>query len=322
MGATGGKKDQRPKTAEQFTSYRQKCQWKKIADFLLLKNSKPLDVKLFSIGSVYSCFQTPRAGKSVRWNKVACRSLGKKVSKIRSTTELTCSSACRETYSLWEFGQTPLKEKLQNDTSADRVPPDFRNSQRKDFIILLLKSTKIKSSSNFSHLQLSTALLLEQKKKKGIPCFYIACTSEEPQAMESAWDKWTNLFCRFWEVHSQGEWGQPEEKKTRDQKLLSNSHLIAKNVNEIKLLFSCCWKIENLWISNFSHSEVSTVVFKQQDHGKRLAKKRWPVDREAEGFRKPEVQTKKLGVPLARNQFTMGNWDKHHWMKNHTTRHL
>ena len=119
----------------------------------------------------------------------------------------------RETYSLWELGQTPLSEKLQNDTSADRVPTDFRNWQRKDFIILLLKSTKIKSSSNFSHLQLSTALLLEQKKKKRIPCFYIACTSEEPQAMESAWDKWTNLFCRFWEVHSEGEWGQPDEKK-------------------------------------------------------------------------------------------------------------
>ena len=147
----------------------------------------------------------------------------------------------RETYSLWELGQTPLSEKLQNDTSADRVPTDFRNWQRKDFIILLLKSTKIKSSSNFSHLQLSTALLLEQKKKKRIPCFYIACTSEEPQAMESAWDKWTNLFCRFWEVHSEGEWGQPDEKKnTRDRKLLSNSQLIAKNVSGINLLFSCC----------------------------------------------------------------------------------
>ena len=124
----------------------------------------------------------------------------------------------RETYSLWELGQTPLSEKLQNDTSADRVPTDFRNWQRKDFIILLLKSTKIKSSSNFSHMQLSTALLLEQKKKKKIPCFYIACTSEEPQAMESAWDKWTNLFCRFWEVHSEGECGQPAEKNRPETK--------------------------------------------------------------------------------------------------------
>ena len=143
----------------------------------------------------------------------------------------------------------------------------------------VVKSIKIKSSSNFSQLQLSTALLLKQKNK--IPGFCIARTSEDPQAMESAWDKRINLFYRFWEVHSQAEWGQPAEKKTRDQNLMSKSQVITKNVNEIKLQISCCWKIQNLWMSNFSQLEVSTVVFKQQEHGKRLAEKRWPVDREA-----------------------------------------
>ena len=104
MGATGGKKDQRPKSDEQVTSYHQKCQWKKIADFLLLKQSKPLDVKLFSIESVYSCVQTPKAGISIRWNKLACRSIGKRVSETRSITEITCSTACAKTihYRKWD----------------------------------------------------------------------------------------------------------------------------------------------------------------------------------------------------------------------------
>ena len=81
MGATGGKKDQRPKSDEQVTSYHQNCQWNKISNFLLLKNSKPLNVKLFSIGSVNSCVQTARAGKPIRWKKVACISIGTRVSE-------------------------------------------------------------------------------------------------------------------------------------------------------------------------------------------------------------------------------------------------
>ena len=64
-GGNRRKKDQRPKSDEQVTSYHQKCQWNKIADFLLLKNSKPLDVKLFSIGSVNSCVQIARAQKTI-----------------------------------------------------------------------------------------------------------------------------------------------------------------------------------------------------------------------------------------------------------------
>ena len=51
-------------------------------------------------------------------------------------------------------------------------------------------------------------------------------------------------------------------KKTRDQNLMSKSQVITKKVNEIKLQISCCWKIQNLWMSNFSQLEVSTVVFK------------------------------------------------------------
>ena len=142
----------------------------------------------------------------------------------------------------------------------------------------VVKSTKIKSSSNFSLLYLSTALLLKQKKNK-IPGFYIACTSGDPQVMESAWNKRINLFYRFWEVHSQSEWGQPAEKKTRDQNLMSKSQVITKNVNEIKLQISCCWKIQNLWMSNFSQLEVSTVVFKHQKQGYQFAEISWPVDR-------------------------------------------
>ena len=141
----------------------------------------------------------------------------------------------------------------------------------------VVKSSKIKSSSNFSHLQLSTALLL--KKKNKIPGFYIACTSGDPQAMESAWDKRINLFYRFWEVHSQAEWGKPAEKKTRDQNLMSKSQVITKNINEIKLQISCCWKIQNLWMSNFSPLEVSTVVFKHQKQGYQFAEINCPLDR-------------------------------------------
>ena len=173
--------------------------------------------------------------------------------------------------------QTPLSEKLHNETSVDRVTTYFQNRQRKDCIFLLLKSTKIKSSSNFFQLQLSTALLLKQKKNK-IPGFYIACTSDDPQAMESAWDNRINLFYRSREVHSQGEWGQPAEK-TRDQNLMSKSQVITKNVNEKKLQISCCWKIQNLWMSNFSQSEVFTVVFKHQEQGNQFAEIKWPVDR-------------------------------------------
>ena len=184
----------------------------------------------------------------------------------------------RETYSLWELGQTPLSEKLHNETSVDRVTTYFQNRKRKDCIIFLLKSSKIKSSSKFSLLQLSTALLLNQTKNK-IPGFYVACTLEDPQAMESAWDKRINLFYRFWEVHSQGEWGQPAEKKTRDQNLMSKSQVITKNVNEKKLQISCCWKIQNLWMSNFSQLEVSTVVFKHQKQGYQFAEIICPVDR-------------------------------------------
>ena len=176
------------------------------------------------------------------------------------------------------MGQTPLSEKLHNETSVDRVTTYFQNRQRKDCIFLLLKSTKIKSSSNFSQLQLSTALLLKQKKNE-TPGFYIACTSEDPQAMESAWDNRKNLFYRFWEVHSQGEWGQPAEKKPRDQNLMSKSQVITKNVNEKILQISCCWKIQNLWMSNFSQLEVSTVVFKHQKQGNQFAEISWPVDR-------------------------------------------
>ena len=156
----------------------------------------------------------------------------------------------RETYSLWELGQTPLSGKLHNETSVDRVTTYFQNRKRKECIFLLLKSSKIKSSSNFSLLQLSTALLLKQKKNK-IPGFYIACTLEDPQAMESAWDKRINLFYRFWEVHSQGEWGQPGEKKTRGQNLMSKSQVITKNVNEKNCRFPVAEKFKTSGCQTF-----------------------------------------------------------------------
>ena len=214
-----------------------------------------LDLKFFLIGSVYSCFQTPWAGKSIRWNKLACRSMGKKVWETRSTTEIIFFHRMRETYSLWELGQTPLSEKLHNETSVDRLTTSFQNRQRKDCIFLLLKSSKIKSRSNFSLLQLSTALLLKHKKNK-ISGLYIACTLEDPQAMESSWDKRINLFYRFWEVHSQGEWGQPAEKKTRDQNLMSKSQVITKNVNEKNADFLLPQNSKRLDVKLFSIGSV------------------------------------------------------------------
>ena len=51
-------------------------------------------------------------------------------------------------------------------------------------------------------------------------------------------------------------------KEDQNQNLMSKSQVITKNVNKIKLQISCCWKIQNLWMSNFSQLEVSTVVFK------------------------------------------------------------
>ena len=122
----------------------------------------------------------------------------------------------------------------------------------------------VKIYQNQIELQLFSVAIVNGSSLKAenkIPGFYIACTSDDPQAMESAWDNSINLFYRFWEVHSQGEWGQPAEK-TRDQNLMSKSQVITKNVNEINLQISCCWKIQNLWMSNFSQLEVSTVVFK------------------------------------------------------------
>jgi len=56
--------------------------------------------------------------------------------------------------------------------------------------------------------------------------------------------------------------GDQREKKTTDEKLLSNSQLITENVNGSNLLFACCLKIENLWISNISQMKVSSRVFK------------------------------------------------------------
>ena len=122
-------------------------------------------------------------------------------------------------------------------------------SKTEGVYFLLLKSSKIKSSSNFSQLQLSTALLLKQKNK--IPGFYIACTSEDPQAIESAWENRIKLFYRFWEVHSKAEWGQPAEKKTRDQNLMSKSQVITKNVNEIKLQFPVAEKLKTSGCQTF-----------------------------------------------------------------------
>ena len=45
----------------------------------------------------------------------------------------------RENYSLWEMRQTPLSEKLHNETSVDRVTTYFQNRQRKDCIFFVVK---------------------------------------------------------------------------------------------------------------------------------------------------------------------------------------
>ena len=193
----------------------------------------------------------------------------------------------RENYSLWEMGQTPLSEKLHNETSVDRVTTYFQNRQRKDCIILLLKSSKIKSSSNFSQLQLSTALFL--KKKNKIPGFYIACTSGDPLAMESVWDKRTNLFYRFWEVHSQAEWGKPAEKKTRDQNLMSKSSYHQKCQWNKIADFLLLKNSKPLDVKLFSIGSVYSCV-QTPKAGISIRWNKLPFRSIGKGFRKPEVQ--------------------------------
>ena len=102
--ATIGQKKERPTTADEFKNFHEHCRRNEFAISLLLRKIKIiLDLKFFLIGSVYSCFQTPRAGKSIRWNKLPCRSIGKRVSETRSTTELTCSTACAKTIHYWKW---------------------------------------------------------------------------------------------------------------------------------------------------------------------------------------------------------------------------
>ena len=226
----------------------------------------------------------------------------------------------RETYSLWELGQTPLSEKLHNETSVDRVTTYFQNRKRKECIFLLLKSSKIKSSSNFSLLQLSTALLLQQKNK--IPGFYIACALEDPKAMESAWNKRINLFYRFWEVHSQGERGQPAEKKDQRSKsdeqvtsyhqkcqwkriadflLLKNSKLLDVKLFSIGSFYSCVQTPKAGISIRWNKLPFRTI-------GKRVSETR---------------STTQLTCSTAcAKTIHYGNWDKHRWVKNYKTTHL
>ena len=101
----GQKKRERPTTADQFKIFDGHCPRNEFAISLQLRKIKMiLDLKFFLTGSVYSCFQTLRAGKSIRWKKLACKSIGKRVSETRSTTQLTCSTACAKTihYGKWD----------------------------------------------------------------------------------------------------------------------------------------------------------------------------------------------------------------------------
>ena len=43
----------------------------------------------------------------------------------------------RETYSLWELGQTPLSEKLHNETSVERVTTYFQNRKQKEYFFVV-----------------------------------------------------------------------------------------------------------------------------------------------------------------------------------------
>ena len=103
-------------------------------------------------------------------------------------------------------------------------------------------------------------------------------------------------------------WATSGKKQTRDQKLMSNSQLIAKNFNGINLLVSCCWKIENLRISNW-------------EHRKRLPKK-CRLNKTSHDFRKVAGQTNNLVLTFVGKAFHNWNWDKHHAKKNHRATHL
>ena len=140
-----------------------------------------MDLKFFLIGRVYSCVQAAREGKSYRWNKVACRSTGQKVSKTLSNTELTCSTAGGKFihYGNWDKHRTMKNNKTTH--LWIELLLTLKTDKGKTFFSLL-KASKIKSSSNFSQLQLSTAILLKQKR---LPGYYIADTSKDIKAMKN-----------------------------------------------------------------------------------------------------------------------------------------
>ena len=152
------------------------------------------------------------------------------------------------------MGQTPLSEKLHNETSVDRVTTYFQNRQRKDYYFV------VKIYQNQIELQL----------------FSVAIVNGSSLKAEEKWNSWFLYRLYVRRPKSYGKrvgqkdkfvlpllvspfksWmGETGGKKTRDQNLMSKSQVITKNVNEINLQTSCCRKIQNLWMSNFSQLEV------------------------------------------------------------------
>ena len=157
------------------------------------------------------------------------------------------------------MGQTPLSEKLHNETSVDRVTTYFQNRQRKDCIILLSKIYQNQIELQLFSVAIVNGSTLKAEEKK-ILVFITLVRQKTHKLWKTRGTNGQTCFAAPGKFIHKVNGGNQRKKKTRDQKLLSNSQLIAKNVDEINLLFSCCWKIENLWISNFSQLEVSSVL--------------------------------------------------------------
>ena len=137
MEANGGKKDQRPKSDEQVTSYHQKCQWNKFADFLLLKNSKPLDVQLFWIGSVNSCVQIARAQKTIAEKMSLEKNESHAFRKVAGQSNNLVLTFVGKAIHNWNWEKHHAKKK-QSHTSVDCVTTYCSSRKRNYFTLLMI----------------------------------------------------------------------------------------------------------------------------------------------------------------------------------------
>ena len=170
------RKDQRPKSDEQVTSYHQKCQWKKIADFLLLKNSKPLDVKLFSIGSVKSCVQIARAQTKIAEKMSLEKNESHDFRELEGqSNNLVLWRVGRSIhYRIWDKRRT--MKKTQSHTSVDCVTTYCSSRKRNYFTSLMI----LKYLNIIFELQLCSVAIIKDSS--------IAAKREKNSLMINSWN--------------------------------------------------------------------------------------------------------------------------------------